>query len=232
MDRVQIGSLEHLIPIVLALIGGAIFIWASRRFLTKKEQYRAVHFLAILISLALIAFHLYYIIIGDYNYRTDLPLFLCSFLGLIIPFFTHYRKFWMYEILLFWIVAGTSQGVITPDISEGFPSLDYFRYWIVHLGLLTVILYATFVYPMRPTIKSVFKSILMFQLYVVIMLIVNKMLGSNYSYLNHKPDSASLLDYFGEWPYYLLVVQLLLIPIFLLIYLPFFLWKKKKSRVI
>ncbi|WP_290698864.1 hypothetical protein [Lacinutrix sp.] len=40
---------------------------------------------------------------------------------------------------MFWIIAGTSQAVITPDISIGFPSFDYFRYWIAHLGLLIII---------------------------------------------------------------------------------------------
>lgn len=133
----------------------------------------------------------------------------------------------MYEILLFWIIAGTSQGVITPDIAEGFPRFDYFRYWVVHLGLLTIIFYATFVFGMRPTIKSVFKSFLTLLVYVVSMVIINWLLDANYFYLNEKPKSASILDFLGEWPVYIIVGQLILIPYFMMIYLPFYFINRK-----
>lgn len=136
----------------------------------------------------------------------------------------------MYEILLFWIIAGTLQGVLTPDISDGFPSFDYFRYWVVHLGLLIIIFYATIVLKMRPKLKSVFKSFLALQMYILIMIAINYALNSNYFYLNEKPESASLLDYFGEWPYYIVVSQIIVIPYFLLIYLPFYLVRIKKVK--
>tara|TARA_R100001377_G_scaffold84046_1_gene66761 strand:- start:106 stop:522 length:417 start_codon:yes stop_codon:yes gene_type:complete len=136
----------------------------------------------------------------------------------------------MYEILLFWIISGTLQGVVTPDIAIGFPSLDYFRYWIVHLGLLTIIFYATLVLKMRPTLKSVFKSFLSLQVYAVILVGINYVLDANYSYLNRKPESASALDYFGDWPNYLLVMEAILIPFFLLIYLPFYLTRNRAKK--
>lgn len=135
----------------------------------------------------------------------------------------------MYEILLFWIIAGTLQGVITPDIAEGFPYFDYFRYWVVHLGLLSIIFYATFLFGMRPKFKSIFKSFFALQLYVIGMVVVNRMLNANYFYLNEKPESASLLDYFGEWPMYVIVVQVILIPYFILIYLPFYYFNRKNK---
>ncbi len=133
----------------------------------------------------------------------------------------------MFEILVFWIIGGTLQGVLTPDISVGFPSFDYFRYWTVHLGLLSVIFYFIFVFKMKPKLKSVFKSFLALQLYIVLTMALNYSLDANYFYLNEKPVSASLLDYFGEWPYYLLVVQLIIIPLFLIIYLPFYFAERK-----
>ena len=138
----------------------------------------------------------------------------------------------MYEVLLFWIVAGTLQGVITPDIAEGFPTFDYFRYWTVHLGLLIIIFYATFVFGMRPTFKSIFKSVLALQVYVVMMVAINALLDANYFYLNEKPKSASVLDYFGYWPYYIIVTQLILVPYFLVIYLPFYIEKRRKKQSI
>ncbi|MEO6346355.1 MAG: TIGR02206 family membrane protein [Aquaticitalea sp.] len=228
VERVAIGSFEHLLPILLGVIIALLFIIQSKRKFTKTQQKKALHYFAIFVSLTVATFHLYRLAFQQYNFKTDLPLYLCSLLALLIPLFSYYRRFWMYEILLFWIIAGTLQGVITPDIAEGFPTFDYFRYWIVHLGLLTIIFYATFVFGMRPTFKSVFKSFFALQIYVTIMILINWVLDANYFYLNEKPKSASVLDYFGEWPFYIIVVQLLLIPYFLIIYLPFYLAKRRK----
>jgi len=218
VDRVSIGSLEHIIPIVIAIVVSIFLINYSKRQFSLKQKQTLLHATGVCVSLTIIIFHLYHIIIGAYNFKTDLPLFLCSFMALIIPIFTYYRKYWMYEILLFWIIAGTSQAVITPDIPEGFPSLNYFRYWIIHLGLLFVIFYATFVFGMRPVLKSIFKSVVALMLYMVLMIFANYMLDANYSYLNYKPESASVLDYLGEWPWYLIQGTFLIIPYFLIIY--------------
>ena len=226
ISKVMIGSLQHLLPILIAL---GLTIWLikySKKHLNQKQKESTIHVLASFVSITIISFHLYRICFDNYNFKTDLPLYLCSLMALIIPIFTHYRKYWMFEVLVFWIIGGTLQGVITPDIAVGIPSFDYFRYWITHLGLLSIIFYFIFVLGMKPRLKSVFKSFFALQLYVVLMVIINYVLDANYFYLNEKPKSASLLDYFGDWPYYIIVGQLVVIPLFLLIYLPFYLVKK------
>lgn len=230
-DRVTIGSFQHIFPIVFALLIGIIFINYAKHKLNRNQQNKALHIFGCFISFIVVAFHGHKISLGGYNLATDLPLYLCSLLGLTIPVFTYYRKFWMYEVLLFWIIGGTLQAVITPDIALGFPSFDYFRYWVVHLGLLIIIFYATFVFNMRPKLKSVFKSFLALQIYIILMAVMNWILKANYFYLNEKPQSASILDYFGEWPWYIIAVQIIIIPLFLLIYLPFHFANKSQRNL-
>lgn len=229
-NRVDIGSLEHMLPILITSILATIFILFSKNNFSKYKQERSLLLCSIIVSLTVFCFHIWQIYSGSYNLNKDLPLYLCSLMALFIPVFGYYRKLWMYEILLFWIITGTVQGVITPDISLGFPSFDYFRYWIVHLGLLVIIFYATFVLKMKPKLKSVFKSFFALQAYVISIMVINYMLSSNYGYLNEKPESASILDYLGEWPFYIITVQLLLVPCFLLIYLPFYIIEVKRKK--
>ncbi len=228
-NGVEIGSLQQLLPILTAIVFSFFLFRFSKRWLDRQKQEILIHWVAILICLTVISFHVYKISLGGYDIRTDLPLYLCSLLGLIIPVFTFYKKKWMFEILLFWVIAGTTQAIITPDILIGFPSFEFFRYWIVHLGLIVIILYATIVLGFKPTLKSVFKSFLALQVYIILMVIVNYVLDANYFYLNQKPESTTLLDHFGEWPVYIIVSQLILVPYFLLIYLPFHLIGKRKS---
>ncbi|WP_452222853.1 YwaF family protein [Lacinutrix chionoecetis] len=228
---VEIGSIQHIIPMLLAIVFAILLIQFSKNKLSETQQKNVFKGLGFFVSLTVLAFHINLFLKGNYSIVTDLPLFLCSFMALFIFIFTSTIKYWLYEILLFWIVAGTSQAVITPDIPFGFPTFDYFRYWIAHLGLLVIIFYATFVFNMRPTWKSVFKSFIALQLYMVILFTINYLLGANYSYLNQKPNSASLLDYLGEWPNYIIVVELFLIPYFFIIYLPFFVAEKVKKTI-
>ncbi|MEP5339762.1 MAG: TIGR02206 family membrane protein [Algibacter sp.] len=228
LERVSVGSFQHFLPVILAILFAVFFIKYAKSKLKENQQNRVIHRFACFVSLTVIVFHIHKLSFGHYNIATDLPLYLCSLLGIIIPVFTYYRKLWMYEVLLFWIIVGTLQGVITPDIPEGFPSFDYFRYWIVHLGLLIIISYAIFVLKMRPKLKSVFKSFLALQFYLLMTVTINYVLNSNYFYLNQKPKSASILDCFGAWPYYIIVSQILVIPSFLLIYFLFALVRKGK----
>ena len=226
-NKLEIGSVEHILPIIFSIIIAILFFWYSNSRLNNLQKQKTIHVFGCIVSITVIAFHSYRIFFDNYNFRTDLPLYLCSLMALTIPLFTYSRKYWMFEILLFWIIGGTLQAVITPDITEGFPSFDYYRYWIAHLGLLIIIFYFIFVFKMKPNLKSVFKSFLALQVYVVCIVIINYFLGANYFYLNEKPKSATLLDYFGEWPYYILVCQLIIIPLFLIIYLPFYLSQNK-----
>lgn len=101
---------------------------------------------------------------------------------------------------------------------------------MVHLGLLIIIFYATFVFKMKPKLKSVFKSFFALQIYVIIMIVINFILKANYFYLNEKPKSTSILDYFGEWPFYIIIVQIIMIPLFLIIYLAFYLRAKRGKK--
>ena len=223
------GSMEHLVPVSLAVLLLIFLVWLSNKKLSeiqKNKVFKAMGFVVcgFVVVYQFIKFE------SGYDIAEDLPLFLCGLMGLIIPFFTTTRKYWMFEILVFWVLAGTIQSVITPDIDEAFPTFNFIRYWVVHLGLIMIMLYAFFVFKMKPTLKSVFKSFGALQIYVVSMFLINYLLGSNYFYLNRKPEATTLLDLFGDWPIYLLVTELIILPFFFLIYFLFNLRVKPISQ--
>ena len=217
LSRVQIGSLEHITPII---IGVVLFVLMLKYAKNKTEvfNHKLIHRFACFVALFLTSFHIYHIIWSDYDFNENLPLYLCSLMGLLIPILTYTKKQVWFEIFVFLIISGTIQGVVTPDIAVGFPSFDYFRYWIVHLGLLIIIFYYITVFNYKPTLKSVFKSYMALQVYVVAMMLFNYAMNANYGYLNAKPKSASIIDYLGDWPYYIIKADVVLLVVFLLIY--------------
>lgn len=218
-------TIQHLGVVSSLIIFGFLLLFFAKNQ-SKKRQILIGNVFAFCLSLTVIFATILNFYKGNFNYQKDLPLHLCSFMAIIIPVFSITRKLIYYEILLFLVFAGTLQSIITPDESN-YLNFKFFRYWFVHAGLIIFMLYATFIYKMRPTIKSVAKSFLAMQIYMIIMFIINYFLGSNYFYTNRKPDAATLLDLFGEWPTYIFVVEIIVIPYFLLIYLPFYLVKKR-----
>ena len=224
-DFVPFSGQHILISAIVIVFGTLLIYWAKKQ--SEQIQFLTGNIIASSISLTVIFGSILNIYKQDFNYQEDLPLHLCSFLALVIPVLSYTRKYIYYEIFFFLILAGTLQSLITPS-DYNFLNFNFFRYWFVHSGLVLFMFYATFVYKMRPTIKSVFKSFIGMQFYMVLMFLINHLLGSNYFYTNRKPDATTLLDVFGEWPQYIFVVELIVIPFFLLIYFPFYLTRKKE----
>ena len=74
-----------------------------------------------------------------------------------------------------------------------------------------------------------------FELYgtghVVFVTGVNYLLGSNYMYSMHKPETASALDLMGPWPWYLFTAQFVALFLFVLLYLPFALQDRRQKAL-
>lgn len=166
----------------------------------------------------------------SFDLLTDLPLFLCDLVALLLPFvlYTYNRK-WI-GILYFWALAGTLQALITPELEYGFPSFHYFRYFITHAGIVSVVLYTVVVWKINIGWRDFLNAVIYAQLYLVGIHIINQVLGSNYSYTMQKPFSASALDFLGAWPWYILWGEVLMVLLFLLLLSPF-LWVRPKAQI-
>ena len=221
------GGSQHLWSLVFCFLFGVILIYVSKKYATKKQQNTIGNIFAIALSLSVVFAIILKIGLNEFDIKNDLPFHLCSLIALLLPIYSITRKKGIYEVILFWILAGTLQSIITPDVVHGFPHYSYIKYWFTHAGLIVFIFYATFIYNSRPSLKSVFKSFLVLQVYLVFIFFINRIFNSNYFYINGKPEVTTLLDSFGEWPYYILVGELVIIPFFLLIYLPFYISKRK-----
>ena len=218
-------TIQYLVVVLFCFLFGLLLIKFSQKQ-SEKNQIIIGNLFAFSITIAVIFGTFLEIFKENFNYQENLPLHLCSFLALLIPILSYTRKLLYFEVFFFLILAGTLQSLITPS-EYNYLNYPFFRYWYVHAGLVIFMMYAVFVYKMKPTLKSVGKSFLGMQLYMVFMFLINYLLGSNYFYTNRKPNATTLLDVFGDWPQYIFVVEIIVIPFFVLIYLPFYFSKNK-----
>ena len=81
-------------------------------------------------------------------------------------------------------------------------------------------------FALYPTAKGILKTFGWLNVYVVALLPLNYLLDANYFYLIEKPLNPSVLDFFGPWPVYILVAEILVMGFFAIAMIPVFLAKK------
>jgi hypothetical integral membrane protein (TIGR02206 family) len=116
------------------------------------------------------------------------------------------------------------QAILTPDLGVyDFPHFRYFQVFLSHGAIVTAAIAMTLLEGFRPTWGSLGRVLVWGNVYQVAVYLINVLIGSNYMYLIHKPETASALDMMGPWPWYLLSIQALGLVLFFLLYLPFML---------
>lgn len=135
-----------------------------------------------------------------------------------------------FEVAYFWALGGTTQALATPDLRQGFPSADFVLFFLGHGLVIVGVFYALIVYRLRPVPESLIRVSLITLGVAILALGVNAVLGSNFMYLMEKPTGTSLLDWFGPWPWYWLVLIAVSGLTFLVLYAPFFIADQLDAR--
>lgn len=217
---------QHYLPLLIISIIGAASIIYSKKYLNSPQQWKLLFYMSFvpligyLIMLSVVVYQ------GAFLFKEDLPVHLCRALAFMAPIVVYKKnRFWM-GVIYFWIIVGTLNANITPDIEFGFPHWDYFTYWMRHGFLVLIPVYYVIVLGVRIKKRDVWNAFWLANGYVVFSLIVNYAFDSNYMYTMRKPPVTTLLSYMGEWPIYLFSVQLLGLVLFWVAYLPFMFIKR------
>jgi hypothetical integral membrane protein (TIGR02206 family) len=149
-----------------------------------------------------------------------LPLDLCTLSVFLTAWVLIARSPRIYEVVYFWGLGGTTQALVTPELSHGFPSAAFLFFFAGH-GLVVIgVVYATFALRLRPYPRSILRVAAMTLALAAAVFLLNLLLGTNFMYLMAKPMQPSLLDWFGPWPWYLAGLFLTALLTFAVLYLP------------
>jgi hypothetical integral membrane protein (TIGR02206 family) len=150
------------------------------------------------------------------------------FILFVMIFVNTARRF---EIVYFFVLSGTLQAIITPDPDGGYPSYGFFKYWIVHCGLIVVTVHHLLSFKLYPRAKGILRTFVWLNIYILCLIPINLWLDANFFYMMSKPVNRSLLDFFGLWPFYIIATEGLAMVFFTLIYLPIFIARKNKLKM-
>jgi hypothetical integral membrane protein (TIGR02206 family) len=168
------------------------------------------------------SWHVWHWINGQWSVQTMLPLHLCSVLVFSSAALMITQRYGLFEFAYFMGIGGALQALLTPDLTiHGFPHYRFWQTFISHGGIVLAALYMVWVAGYRPTWRSLVRVMVGMNLYMALVGMVNWWLGSNYLFIAHKPETPSLLDMLGPWPWYILSLEALGLAICLLLMLPF-----------
>ncbi len=129
----------------------------------------------------------------------------------------------------FWAIAGSVQAILTPDLMDPFPQYGWFRFFVVHCVLVISAAYLAVMGYARPTLRSLGEVWIATNLYALVVGVVNWRFGTNYGYLAQKPAHPSALDYFGDWPNYLIGMEIFASLMLIFCYLPFVIARRRQA---
>jgi len=219
----------HLLALSI-IMGIIVFLVWGWRNPGEEAKRRARFVLGGIILIVESSWHVWNLANDTWNVQRHLPLHTCSMgVWLSIVMLTT-RSYRLYEILYFVGIAGATQALLTPTLGiYGLPHFWAIQTLASHGLLVIALVYMTAIEGFRPTWMSVWRTMLILNLYMLLVTGINYLIGSNYMFTLRKPETISLLDALGPWPWYIFNAEFLALFFFSILYLPFALSSRRAA---
>jgi hypothetical integral membrane protein (TIGR02206 family) len=211
---------EHVAALAAMAAVATLSIWAAR----ARPGPWIVLFartLAVVMLAAYVAEQVAIVERGTWSLERSLPLQLTDAVTIVAAVALWNPRPLLFELAYFWGLTASLGAVLTPDLDSAFPSLFFFTYFATHCGAVVAAVFLAWgarLTPRRGAVERVFVATAAF---AAVAGLADLLTGGNYMFLREKPETASLLDLLGPWPWYILTAAGLAIAMFAALDLPF-----------
>jgi hypothetical integral membrane protein (TIGR02206 family) len=211
---------EHIAAVGATAVVSALAIWTTRQ---RPGAWVVVasRGLALVIVAAYATDHVAAIARDDWSPKRYLPFHLTDAVTIVCVVALWVPRPLPVELVYFWGLTASLQAVLTPDLGEGFPDLYFWTYFLTHSGAVVAACLLAFGRRLEPRAGAVGRALLATMAVAVMAALANAVTGGNYMFLREKPDSGSLLDVMGPWPWYILTTAVLALAMFSALDAPF-----------
>jgi len=156
-----------------------------------------------------------------------LPFNMCNYTMILAAFMMIFRSKKIFNVVYFWSI-GAILAIATPDIRIAFPNYSNISFFLTHYYIYFAMFYGLIHFKFSITFDSLKKSFIYINGIMLVLFPLNFLLDTNYMFLKKKPI-ASPMDFLGPWPFYIISLEVVMIILFTLMYLPF---RKKTLKTI
>lgn len=228
----ELFGTAHLIALACVVLVN-IIIYLSRKKFSSQGRVYFRYICAAILLLNETTWHLWNYFTGQWTVQTMLPLHLCSVLVFVSAIMLITKSYAIYEFAYLLGIAGATQALLTPDAGiYGFPHFRFFQIFISHGAIVTSAIYMTLVEDFRPYWKSLGHIALWGNVYMAVIFVINQLIGSNYLFIAHKPETASLMDVLPPWPWYILALEGIGAVMCLILYIPFIIKDSRSPKTV
>ena len=185
------------------------------KFLSNKNKLIFAKAISVILIFITITGHTRNIINGYWNPVDNIPLHLCSISNFIacfilfVPKISKESKF--FEFLYYAGIIGAFQAFFTPQINNFDGSnYEYIEWYLSHIGIMLLPIYMLKNLGFRLTKFSWLRVVVYLNILLIIVMPINYFIGSNYMYVNGKPEVNNPLI-IGEWPIYIFFWEIIII---------------------
>lgn len=228
----QAGSRSHFAALAVTVLTALIMLHLARRKPGAVTRGFELALAAVLIlqwpANVLVAWHMELL-----SWANGLPCHMCDLAALVGAHALVTRNRLSCEILYFWGLAGTVQGLITPALMVDWPHPRFLAFFALHGGVVVAAFYVVFGLGLTPRAGAVGRAMLWLVIYAFTASLVDLAASAdraNYGFLCRKPENPSLLDHLGPWPWYVGSLGLVALVIFSVLDLPFAMQRRSAPR--
>jgi len=202
----------------LGLLASAIvLIIATYAFKHPEKRMLIAKILAVVVAVNCVYSHVYYLQKGTWDIQNNLPFHLCSMSEIIAIGMLLTRSQLLFELLVFWS-AGAVHAFITPELTHGQGTYELITYGLSHGVVILAAFYGTLVLKIELPKHAWWKVFLLTQLCIPIIGLINHLSDGNYMFLCQKPNADNPFV-IGEWPWYIVGLELAILVHFYAFYL-------------
>jgi hypothetical integral membrane protein (TIGR02206 family) len=195
----------HLVTLALCCAATVALAWWGRRLRGLRAQILLSRTMAVLILITQAGMQTESMLPHNWDLRTSLPLQLCDVAWMIAVYALWTHRSWAFGLVYYWGLTLTFLAMLTPELAMGFPHFNFLMFYSAHGVVVVAAAYLAWGVGLRPTWRLYWMTLAGTAAYAVVMYLFNRLAGTNYMFLNGKPEAATLLDHLGPYPVYLLV---------------------------
>lgn len=218
----EMFSVEHWVMMVSTLVLCVFMPYIVRRSPTSADGVR--YLLAIILVANIVVYQTYRIAAGYWSVATDLPMHLCAWANLVTALALVTRKPLYAEIAWCWVMTGSVNALITPQLDNPFPEIPFIYFVVGHTGLITAVVTVVFGLRIQPRPGAWFRVMAASQIYFISAIVVNSLTKSNYGFLDPMDpfrDQTVLAAFPDDGVWFYVTFELVGALLFALALLPF-----------